>query len=194
MRQLQEIFRCASSGGAQEILLLQLSARLPCEAAESCHGALQTTTTSSKERLKPMTQNNSELNPILAPIVGMHFRPPAKWMLARLPAGATLILRPEPENPYDSKAIKVFCFPGEIPSSQHSELENEISGTGTTLEELLELDELWIGYVGDSDGKICKKNDWSGNREVGERQVPGWFQAECELSFMPDGAPAVLVQ
>ncbi len=44
-----------------------------------------------------------------APLVGSHFYPPAKALLAELPNGAPLLLRPEPENPYDDHAVAVYA-------------------------------------------------------------------------------------
>lgn len=41
------------------------------------------------------------------PIVGAAYRPPAVAILGSLPAGASLLLRPEPGNPYDPNAVMV---------------------------------------------------------------------------------------
>lgn len=48
---------------------------------------------------------------IIAPLVGMHFRPPASDVVNLLPVGTKLILQREPLNPYDSNAIRVL-LPG----------------------------------------------------------------------------------
>lgn len=42
------------------------------------------------------------------PIVGARFRPPAEDVLNLLPAGTALLLRRQPENPYDENAIQVL--------------------------------------------------------------------------------------
>jgi hypothetical protein len=44
---------------------------------------------------------------ITTSLVGAHFRPPAKALLAVLPTGHPLFLRPEPTNEYDSNAVQV---------------------------------------------------------------------------------------
>lgn len=41
-------------------------------------------------------------------IVGARFRPPAQDVLMALPAGADLILRRQPDNPYDENAVAVM--------------------------------------------------------------------------------------
>lgn len=58
---------------------------------------------------------------LTAPIVGAHFRPPAKDILNLLPGGARLLLQREPDNPYDSAAVKVL-LPGFGPGGEHVEL------------------------------------------------------------------------
>lgn len=134
---------------------------------------------------------------ILVPLVGAHFRPPAKQVLAHLPAGAKLTLVPEPGNPYDPKAIKVLVLVGaEIPENQHQSLRSALAGTGTELEELLESEGLQLGFIADSDGKMCQKEGCAGNREVGEMaQGPeGWDGLEVRLSFDSAGRPAVAVE
>lgn len=42
------------------------------------------------------------------PIVGARFRPPAQEVLDSLPAGAKLLLRRQPDNPYDRNAVQVL--------------------------------------------------------------------------------------
>lgn len=57
-----------------------------------------------------------------ASIRGMHFRPPAKSILAALPANHPILLQPEPDNPYDQNAIKVLVDLDELPESSHAAL------------------------------------------------------------------------
>lgn len=45
---------------------------------------------------------------ITLPIVGARFRPPADEILRLLPSGIPLMLRPQPDNPYDANAIAVL--------------------------------------------------------------------------------------
>lgn len=51
---------------------------------------------------------------ISSPIRGMHFHPPAKVIIQHAAAGLPLILQPDPENPYDSSAIKVLVAKSEL--------------------------------------------------------------------------------
>ena len=42
------------------------------------------------------------------PLVGAHFRPPAKALIQSLPVGQVLRLSREPDNQYDTNAIQVW--------------------------------------------------------------------------------------
>ncbi len=90
------------------------------------------------------------------PLVGAHFRPPAKQILAHLPGGTPLILWPEPTNPYDHKAIKVLCqLQSTLPILQYPLLETALEGTGFDLMELLRSPDLiHLGYLPNSNGKL----------------------------------------
>lgn len=81
------------------------------------------------------------------PIVGAHFRPPAKAILASLPTGAALSLVPEPENPFDSNAIAVFVEPKEIPPSEHETLAETAAGMGFDIEDILTAPAWHLGYI-----------------------------------------------
>ncbi len=134
---------------------------------------------------------------LLVPLVGAHFRPPAKWVLAHLPAGTALRLEPEPENAYDPKAIRVLCRIEDVPGSERAALDNDLAGTGFDLGEMLAAGEqyVWLGYVADSDGKICRDQGRPGNREVGE--VLATVAADCvwaTLASGADGKPLVRVE
>jgi hypothetical protein len=128
---------------------------------------------------------------ITVPLVGMFARPPASTVLASLPGGAKLILEAEPENKYDTKAIKVLVAPEQLPESQYARLEEALPGQGRTLAETLEGGDIWLGYIADSDGKICRQAGSKGNREVGELMLDSSHQAR--LGFSPDGKPVVIV-
>ena len=80
-------------------------------------------------------------------IVGAHFRPPAKAILASLPTGAVLSLVPEPENPFDSNAIAVFVEPKEIPPSEHETLNETAQGMGFSIEDILTAPAWHLGYI-----------------------------------------------
>lgn len=131
---------------------------------------------------------------LVAPLVGMHFRPPAKAILAALRAGSPLVLEPEPDHPYDPKAIKVLVDLREVLTlSQYPALDGACAESGHSLVELLEAGGLFhLGYVADSDGKA--KGDWSGNREIGQaiwHNQPKDTQAFAALAFDGNGKPLV---
>lgn len=75
-------------------------------------------------------------------IVGARFRPPAQDILNMLPAGSRLILRRQPDNPYDANAVQVL-LPGYNEGGDHEslwEMYHENYGTP-------ENGELHLGFV-----------------------------------------------
>ena len=82
-----------------------------------------------------------------APLVGAFFRPPAKALLASLPAGHPLELRPEPENPYDPNAVAVWLDTKTLPSEAREELVETLEGTGFDLESMDEQRDFHVGYM-----------------------------------------------
>ncbi len=129
---------------------------------------------------------------LLIPLVGMHFRPPAKTVVDHLPAGCPLGLVPEPENPYDPKAIKVLLTVtdlGEQVLSPSGELANALLGTGWDLEGLLAEGQIQLGYLADSDGKICRANGDPGNAQAAAMMAEGPVTAT--FAFLVRAAPGV---
>lgn len=125
-------------------------------------------------------------------LVGAHFRPPAKLVLAHLPAATSLVLIPEPDNPYDEKAIRVLARTQDIPESEHAELEAELPASGSSLDELLGQDEIWLGYVAASGGKpLQARPDLVGNSEVLAALTQP--DARATLQFGVQGEPLVQV-
>lgn len=109
----------------------------------------------------------------LSPIVGMHFRPPAKAILACVPQGAPLTLEREPSNEYDPNAIKVLVATDTIPAAVHSDLDLRASGYGFDLATIL-AQPLWhIGYINRNDAAALR------NCTLGA----------AELVFAADGKP-----
>jgi len=82
-----------------------------------------------------------------APLVGSHFRPPAKALLASLPAGHPLELRPEPENPYDPNAIAVWLDTKTISPEARDELVNTLEGSGFDLSDIDDQRDFHVGYM-----------------------------------------------
>ncbi len=72
-------------------------------------------------------------------IVGMHFRPPAKAIIAACPNGTPLILEPEPTNAYDPTAVKVLIDLNQFDedSAFWQELEPQLATAGVEKDELL---------------------------------------------------------
>ena len=93
--------------------------------------------------------------PTTVSIVGMHFRPPAKLVLAGLPGGAHLRLEPEPSNPYDENAVKVLCDPNDMVPGYIDEIEDQLEGYGRTKEDLLAETSLHLGYVARTETHKC---------------------------------------
>lgn len=138
---------------------------------------------------------------LISLLVGMHFRPPAKTLLASLPSGTPLRLQPEPENPYDPLAVAVFVSSAAFPDSQKPILESVLPNNGFTLEEVLAQSEWHLGYVGASDGKPLAKANASGGNFVGNAEfLPIVRQHNIErgqcnglLGFAGDGSPMVII-
>jgi hypothetical protein len=81
------------------------------------------------------------------PIVGAHFRPPAKIILQFLPMNAPLVCEREPSNEFDSNAIAVFVQPSAIPESVREELGQQSAGFGYSLDDIMAAPRWHLGYV-----------------------------------------------
>lgn len=125
-------------------------------------------------------------------LVGAHFRPPAKIVLQHLPSSTLLTLIPEPENPYDDKAIKVIVATSAIPPSQHSELETKLLGCGWTLEQLIDTPSLHLGYIPRNTAKCLIGNEQIGNMIECARTENG-PDLNATLTFDGAGKPQVRV-
>ena len=129
-------------------------------------------------------------------IVGAHFRPPAKVILAHLPARCALRIRPEPTNPYDEWALQVLVASADIPQSEHEELGQEAQFFGHSIESILASDEWHLGYIPKTEAvhlqpRIVRAiEDRNGYAEqMDQRQIDShWFGT---LAFDPAGKPQV---
>ena len=128
---------------------------------------------------------------MLIPLVGAHFRPPAKQIIAAARAGARLELVPEPDNPYDAKAIQVWGTPSEmIPAEQLERLSESLLGTGADLDEVMNGEAMHLGYLADSDSKTAQGG--AGNREAqAVMEMGGEWSAQ--LTFDAAGRPQVRI-
>lgn len=132
---------------------------------------------------------------IISPIVGMHFRPPAKWVIAVLPRGCQLRLEPEPENPYDEHAVQVWVEPRAIPASRHAELEQALEGCGMVLDQVLSSGSLMLGYLASEKNTKALApglGEWEANVAVGPMLLTGDWQVT--LLWGPSGEPLCRVR
>ena len=130
---------------------------------------------------------------LLAPIVGAHFHPPAKLILQILPLNQSLILDPEPDNPYDPDAIKVMVKPTsiKIPEAQAEKIADELISYGSNWEDVMEKDLLHIGYIPKSGAKTARVDGQAspGNIEfLDAMSQPNW---KASLTFSAMGQPFV---
>lgn len=143
---------------------------------------------------------------LISPLVGVHFHPPAKALLAYLAAGTPLALRAEPENPYDADAIRVELEPealveraGSLTPELKAGLFEALMGQGITLEQLASAGPIVLGHIAASGGKPLAKLrkaqpglgvsgtiEWKEALEAQADGSPGW---KCELAFALDGSP-----
>jgi hypothetical protein len=138
---------------------------------------------------------------LLIPLVGAHFHPPAKGILAGLPAGVPLSLVPEPDNPYDENAVLVHLHARDIPEASRDRVNDEIGGMGSSVEDLLAQGVVVLGHCAASGGKPLAKLQ-TGCDDVlhGTLDVhdTGLFELKlmynATLAFLPDGSPAIALQ
>ena len=136
--------------------------------------------------------------PLLAPIVGAYYRPPAAAILKFLPINTPLVLDPEPDNPHDPNAIKV-CIEAErleviIASMTPERLEQfglDLFSVGWSIEVLL----LKCGETVEAEGA------WGAAHlfhlgYIPRADAPSWLSAlagspdhTAVLSFSPEGKP-----
>jgi len=91
-------------------------------------------------------------------IVGSHFRPPAKGILAGISPGTLLHLRAEPSNQFDINAIQVLLKPENILKEDTENLNSELSGFGKDMSDLL-IQESWhLGYIRKEIAKVLRES------------------------------------
>lgn len=129
---------------------------------------------------------------LTTPIVGAHFRPPAKQLLEVLPIGTPMLLRAEPDNPYDENAIQVLVSLSKTyPISQWAVLAAALEGTGYTPQDLIDREAnegpLHIGYIPRTGAKTAQGGP--GNIEVAQFLTE--FPYEASFGFAAEGYPTV---
>jgi hypothetical protein len=125
------------------------------------------------------------------PLVGMHFRPPAKAILQVLPSGCPLRVVPEPENPYDANALAVHVATRDIPALAHDDLAAIASPFGFDIPSIL-AEPVWhLGYVKATEALWLQSKalHWlEENPQDDKTFCPG------KLSFDSAGKPVVVVE
>jgi hypothetical protein len=148
---------------------------------------------------------------ITTQLVGAHFRPPAKALLAFLPAGCPLALRPEPQNEYDANAVQVLLRTSILsPILDHEavrdEAEQQLAGAGFDIQSIREAEEWHLGYLPRAAKGNAVLEAW--NVEV-QRAIHAICQPirgepedgfgdenptiACTLSFDSSGKPSVII-
>ncbi len=129
------------------------------------------------------------MSQVTAPLVGMHFRPPAKAILQCLPSACPLLVVPEPTNAYDSNALQVFVRSADIPASQHEELASASMFFGHSLEDILAQERWHLGYIKATEAlHIAPRIQSLFSHEEGEIAV------KVSLSFDATGKPLVSLE
>lgn len=130
-------------------------------------------------------------------IVGAHFRPPAKQVLAHLVSETELTLVEDNDNPYDAAAVRVMFDPILIPDTEYPALESELLEAGITLEQLMSGGSIHMGFVPAQDGKPLAKARQSDPTILGNQQVREIMMGDqgyrCYLDFAADGSPKLTI-
>lgn len=130
-------------------------------------------------------QHNS---PLIVPLVGTFYRRGGKAVLAALPAGHPLVLRPEPDNPHDPGAIVALVETNTLrpithgPDQKIAEFTTVLTNYGVDPTEFWAQPFFHLGYV---------KAD--STAFVHPRFAPGTSELLATLGFAPDGKPTVVI-
>lgn len=129
-------------------------------------------------------------------LVGAHFRPPAKALLACLPSAHPLWLRPEPSNEYDENAIQVLLLSAELPTDEAfwDEATIHLTGAGFDKETILGEPEWHLGFL----PKAAKNTPFDLETNIAHQLAVGAAcgpegQVSATLSFDSAGKPMVQI-
>lgn len=89
-----------------------------------------------------MTQIN-----LVLPIVGAHFRPPAKAIVQILRVDQPIYLVREPDNEYDPNAVKVVWKSSDLHPDDEETLTGQAAGYGFDAEMIKNVEEWHLGYL-----------------------------------------------
>ena len=115
-------------------------------------------------------------------IVGAWHHPPAQAILDYLTYNAELLLRAEPQNPYDPNAIQIWVPRSAIEKIDlKDELDSRLRDFGTNLPELLK-ESMWhLGYIPRHDAEQLTNT----------YHFPASTDVKGEYFFQGDGKPRV---
>ena len=118
-------------------------------------------------------------------LVGAHFRPPASLLLAELPSGFPLELRPEPENPYDPMAVAIWITidPRYLPP------DDALISVGWTQLDLLSKTEIQLGYLARQGNKVLSRHPGL----ISASEALALLPCEAVLQWGPNGEPFILL-
>lgn len=126
-----------------------------------------------------------------APIVGMHFRPPAAAILAVMHASCPLVLEAEPMNPYDPHAVKVLVDFVSILESMHGDLAMSLPQYGSDLDAIREQGRIHLGYIDSKKTGMAKMVQQAlRNAESGEYDN----SYTAVLAFNTEGKPVANIE
>lgn len=130
------------------------------------------------------------------PLMGAHFRPPAKALIQALPSDHPLSLRPEPTNPYDPNAVAVWLDASTIDEDTLAqELAFTLPPQGQDVEALL--DQRWwqLGYLAKEKAAIFQEpiaRAIEGANASAESPDDFSEGFPAKLGFSGEGKPVVL--
>src|SRR5215831_4605762 len=90
------------------------------------------------------------------PLVGSHFRPMAKPILAILPIDHPLELKAEPDNAYDPNAVAVIVDMTEWPESKMNLLQEMIGGDMDAEYVCKQMGQIHLGYLARTGNKTAR--------------------------------------
>lgn len=130
------------------------------------------------------------------PLVGMRFNPPAEIIVGNVPRGTVLVIQPEPENPWDSAALKVLLDLRSLSVQVLTEhLAPALAERGSDIHEIMhqEGEFFTLGHVGATGRGPCLKAGLPGNLEA-KQAMDSMAAPKVTLAFMPSGLPVVHIE
>lgn len=117
-----------------------------------------------------------------SPIRGAGFRPPANLVLKHVPSGLPLLIEADPQNPYDSNAIKVLVAKSDLAPYAES-FSEALADFGVDKEEFFSDESpLWLAFIAKEETSL-----WHNALASGQDLSPS-------LGFAPDGKPLILCE